>query len=71
MEFLNRIFQIIDVLSADMSDAVDMNVDANILDQSIRWKLTLIMFNIVQQCSSKIFQVYIYETNLDFLYINI
>ncbi len=58
MEFLNRIFQMIDILSADMSDAVEMNVDADILDESIQMKLTSIVFNIVQQCSSKIFQVH-------------
>jgi len=51
----------IDILSADMSDAVEMNVDADILDETIQMKLTSIMFNIVQQCSSKIFQVYIYD----------
>jgi hypothetical protein len=49
----------IDILSADISDAVEMNVDDDILDGSIRLKLILIVFNIVQQCSSKIFQVYI------------
>jgi len=47
----------IDILSADMSDPVDMNIDADILDGTIQWKLTSIVFIIVQQCSSKIFQV--------------
>ncbi|CAF3616295.1 unnamed protein product [Rotaria sordida] len=56
VEFLNRIFQMIDVLSADMSDAVTNNADIDIDDIMINWKLTTIMFNIVQQCSSKIFQ---------------
>jgi hypothetical protein len=57
MEFLNRIFQMIDILSADMSDAVPTNTDINVIDATITSKLTSIMFNIVQQCSRKIFQV--------------
>ncbi len=55
----------IDILSADMSDAVEMNVDADILDANIQMKLTSIVFNIVQQCSSKIFQVHIYDLLLN------
>ncbi len=55
----------IDILSADMSDAVEMNLDADILDGTIQWKLTSIVFKIVQQCSSKIFQVHIYDLLLN------
>jgi hypothetical protein len=55
----------IDILSADMSDAVEMNVDADTLDGTIQWKLRSIVFKIVQQCSSKIFQVYIYNLLLN------
>ncbi len=49
----------IDILSANMSDAVEPNVndDKNILDGKIQSKLMLIIFKIVQQCSSKIFKV--------------
>ena len=48
----------IDILSANISDAVEMNlIDGDILDQSIQIKLSSIMFNIVQQCSNQIFQL--------------
>ncbi len=60
IEFLNRIFQMIDILSADMSDTVEIHADIEIVDTAIKQKLTSILFNIVQQCSSKIFQVRIY-----------
>lgn len=47
----------IDILSADMSDAVPTDTDANVIDDDITLKLASIISNIVQQCSSKIFQV--------------
>ncbi len=50
----------IDILSADMSDGVETNLHVNILDKNIKLKLTSILFNIVQQCSNKIFEVYIF-----------
>ncbi|CAF4252294.1 unnamed protein product [Rotaria sp. Silwood2] len=66
VEFLKRIFQMIDVLSTDMSDAVTSNADVDIDDIMINWKLTTITFNIVQQCSSKIFHK-IREKVIDFV----
>jgi hypothetical protein len=50
-----------DILSADMSDAVEIDTDVDTIDESIILKLTSIIFNIVQQCSNKIFQVRIHE----------
>jgi hypothetical protein len=50
----------IDILSTDISDAVEINADVEIDDATIQGKLTGVLFNIVQQCSSKIFQVRIY-----------
>ena len=42
-----------------MSDAVVVTAEDNIEDSTIELKITSIMSSIVQQCSSKIFQVYI------------
>jgi hypothetical protein len=69
MELLNRIFQIIDVLSTDMSHSVVHDTDVHIDDITINMKLTSIMFSIVHQCSSEIFQVNFYSNrNLFSLY---
>jgi hypothetical protein len=50
----------IDILSAEMSDNVETNLHVNILDKNIKLKLTSILFHIVQQCSNKIFEVFIF-----------
>ncbi|CAF3998522.1 unnamed protein product, partial [Adineta steineri] len=55
-EFLNRIFHIIEISSAEISDAVTTDANDNKLDIDIQPKVTSILFNIVQQCSSPIFQ---------------
>ncbi|CAF4019942.1 unnamed protein product [Adineta steineri] len=55
-EFLNRIFHIIEISSAEISDAVTADANDNKLDIDIQPKVTSIIFNIVQQCSSPIFQ---------------
>ncbi|CAF1230849.1 unnamed protein product [Adineta steineri] len=55
-EFLNRIFHIIEISSAEISDAVTADANDNKLDIDIQPKVTSILFNIVQQCSSPIFQ---------------
>jgi len=56
-EFLNRIFQMIDIISAEISDDVVTSTPDHIEDDTIELKLTSIMSSIVQQCSNKIFQV--------------
>ncbi|CAF0851617.1 unnamed protein product [Adineta steineri] len=55
-EFLNRIFHIIEISSAEISDAVTADANDNTPDIDIQPKVTSILFNIVQQCSSPIFQ---------------
>ncbi len=47
----------IDILSANVSNDIEINVNADVLDESIQLKLTSIVFNIVQQCSNKIFEL--------------
>ncbi|CAF3762586.1 unnamed protein product [Rotaria sp. Silwood1] len=61
-DFLNRIFQMISMRSTEMSDAAMSNNVTSQDDKIITSKLTSIISSIVQQCSSKIFQVF---TNLD------
>jgi hypothetical protein len=56
-EFLNRIFHMIEILSTDMSDAIEIDTDVSETETIMNRKLASIMFNIVQQCSRKIFQV--------------
>ncbi|CAF3730398.1 unnamed protein product [Rotaria sp. Silwood1] len=65
-EFLDRIFGMIKILSTDTSDATVTNDEANMEDSTLESKLTSIMTNIVQQCSSKIFRM-IREKITDFL----
>ncbi|CAF1001262.1 unnamed protein product [Rotaria sordida] len=65
-EFLDRIFRMIRILSTDMSDAAVIIDEANMEDTTLESKLTSIMANIVQQCSSKIFQI-IREKITDFV----
>ncbi len=48
----------IDTLSTEMSDAVVVITKINLEDHVTELALTSMMFGIVQQCSSKIFQVY-------------
>ncbi|CAF0928107.1 unnamed protein product [Adineta steineri] len=55
-EFLNRIFHIIEISSAEISDAVTTDANDNKPDIDIQPKVTSILFNIVQQCSNPIFQ---------------
>ncbi|CAF0768198.1 unnamed protein product [Adineta steineri] len=57
IEFLNRIFQMIDLLSTDISDAVTTDTDFDLNDLVIELKLASIMFHIIQNCSNKIFQI--------------
>lgn len=47
----------IDILSANVSDGTDMNIDNEVLDESIQLKLKFIVFNIVHQCSNEIFEL--------------
>ena len=56
-EFLNRTFQMIDNLSTEMSDAVVVSSKINVEDHVTELALTSMMFGIVQQCSTKIFNV--------------
>ncbi|CAF0793633.1 unnamed protein product [Rotaria sordida] len=65
-EFLDRIFRMIKILSTDMSDAAVIIDEANMEDTTLESKLRSIMANIVQQCSSKIFQI-IREKITDFV----
>ncbi|CAF1048161.1 unnamed protein product [Adineta steineri] len=57
IEFLNRIFKMINILSTDISDALIIDTDINTIDNTIKSKLTSIIFNIVQHSSNKIFQI--------------
>lgn len=57
IDFLNRIFQIISLQSAE---ALDSTVTQEAYDQDndiIKRKISSIIFSIVQNCSNKIFQV--------------
>ncbi|CAF1939925.1 unnamed protein product [Rotaria magnacalcarata] len=54
IEFLNRIFQMIDSLSTELSDG---SVAITVNDDNTEIELTPVITGIVQQCSSKIFQV--------------
>ena len=56
----------IDLLSTDISDAVTIDTDFELNDIIIEWKLTSIMFHIIQNCSNKIFQV-IQEKVINFM----
>ncbi|CAF4174719.1 unnamed protein product [Rotaria sp. Silwood2] len=56
-DFLNRIFQMISQRSTEISDATVTNNKINWEDEAIDIKLISIMSSIVQQCSSKIFQI--------------
>jgi hypothetical protein len=47
----------IDTLSAEMSDAVVVISKINVEDHVTELAFTSMMFGIVQQCSSRIFQV--------------
>jgi len=57
IQFLNRIFQMIEILSTDMPDDAVIITEDNLEDSIIQSRITLILFDIVQQCSTKIFQV--------------
>ncbi len=62
----------VDILSINISDTVMITTDIDIIDITIREKLASIMFNIVQQCSSQIFQVCVFiYTISNFFNINI
>ncbi|CAF4657490.1 unnamed protein product [Rotaria sp. Silwood1] len=56
-ELLNRIFQMIDTLSTEISDALIITIDSKMEDQQIGLELTSIISCIVQQCSKQIFHV--------------
>lgn len=47
----------INIQSTDMSDAIIISSDIDLVDLTIEVKLTSIIFNIVQNCSNQIFQV--------------
>ncbi|CAF4100985.1 unnamed protein product [Rotaria sp. Silwood2] len=55
-KLLDRIFQMINILSTDISDVVINNGDQKDYDM-LQVKLTSIMTNILQQCSNNIFQM--------------
>ncbi|CAF3253224.1 unnamed protein product [Rotaria sp. Silwood2] len=54
-EFLNRIFQMIDTLSTEISDAFIITIDSKMENHQINLELTSVISSIVQQCSKKIF----------------
>ncbi|CAF2498545.1 unnamed protein product [Rotaria sp. Silwood2] len=54
---LNRIFQMIDTLSTDISDTLAITIDSKVEDIQIELELTLIISCIVQQCSRRIFHI--------------
>ncbi|CAF3758140.1 unnamed protein product [Rotaria sp. Silwood1] len=56
-ELLNRIFQMIDTLSTEISDALIITIDSKIEDNQIGLELTSVISCIVQQCSKKIFHI--------------
>ncbi|CAF2627525.1 unnamed protein product [Rotaria sp. Silwood2] len=55
--FLNRVFRMIELLSTDISDAEMITDEVNNENRSIELLLQSILLNIVQQCSSKIYQL--------------
>ncbi|CAF1238427.1 unnamed protein product [Rotaria sordida] len=55
-KFLDRIFQMINILSTDFSDAVNIN-EKHTDHDNLQVKLTSIMISILQQCSSNIFRM--------------
>ncbi|CAF4636892.1 unnamed protein product [Rotaria sp. Silwood1] len=59
-KFLDRIFQMINILSTDVSDAVINNEDQRDYDM-LQVKLTSIMTSILQQCSNNIYQMIMKE----------
>ena len=54
IEFLHRIFEMINILSPDITDTLPTYTDASVIDHSITSKRVAILLNIVQQCSEKI-----------------
>ncbi|CAF3971108.1 unnamed protein product [Rotaria sp. Silwood2] len=56
-ELLNRIFQMIDTLSTEISDALIITIDSKMEDHQIGLELTSVISCIVQQCSKKIFHM--------------
>ncbi|CAF1171345.1 unnamed protein product [Rotaria sordida] len=55
-KFLDRIFQMINILSTDFSDAVNIN-EKHTDHDNLQVKLTSIMISILQQCSNNIFRM--------------
>ncbi|UJR24623.1 hypothetical protein I4U23_005997 [Adineta vaga] len=55
-ELFHRISHLIEILQTDISDAVEINTNIDVLDKDIMSKMTSIICNIVQQCSKKIYQ---------------
>ncbi|UJR08489.1 hypothetical protein I4U23_012756 [Adineta vaga] len=66
VKFLQRIFQIIEILSTDVSEGNETVDEGDTENNTIEIKLISIMSNIVQQCSHKIFQI-IRNMMIDFL----
>jgi len=56
-ELLNRIFQMIDTLSTEISDSLTITIDLRMEEYQIGLELTSMISCIVQQCSKKIFHV--------------
>ncbi|CAF4303396.1 unnamed protein product [Rotaria sp. Silwood2] len=56
-ELLNRIFQMIDTLSTEISDALIISIDSKMEDHQIGLELTSVVSCIVQQCSKKTFHI--------------
>ena len=54
MELLHRIFEMIKILSMDISDASVIMNGKNKEDQTLESKLASIVMNIVKQCSDEI-----------------
>ncbi|CAF1410376.1 unnamed protein product, partial [Rotaria sordida] len=65
-ELFNRIFQMIDILSTEMSDALIVTMDSKIEDHQIGLELTSVISCIVQQCSKRIFHM-VREKIINFL----
>lgn len=55
--FFDRIFHMMSLLQADVSDAIDIDTKADVLDQSLLYPLTNIIQNLTQQCSTSISEV--------------
>jgi hypothetical protein len=66
IQFLNRIFQMIEILSTDVSNDIPATSEVNLEENTIESKFISILSSIVQQCSDKIFQA-IREKIVDFL----